>query len=125
MAFIKQNIAHYAKFFGLVEQEYMRAAARISGYLKKQNTIDTNTVAYALKFLIDTVEENEQKKEKMEFEYHFQDPRYRKWEFEIVKLYQQGSGSQKISKQISANKGPKIPKSTIERFIKNNTIKRK
>lgn len=123
MAFVKQNIGRYARFFGLTEQEYMRAAARMAGYLNKQDAINTNTVAFALKFLIDTIEESE-RIEKQEFTYHFQNPRYKKHEIEIVKLYQAGFGSQKISKQI-ALKGPRIPKSSIERLLKKNAIKRK
>ncbi len=124
MAFVKQNIARYARFFGLTEQEYMRAAARIAGYLNKQDNISTNAVAFALKFLHETIGENEQKQEKQEFLYNFQDPRYKKYQLEIVKLYQAGLGAQKISNQI-ANKGPKIPKSSVERFLKKNAIKRK
>jgi len=125
MAFVKQNIARYARFFGLTEQEYMRAAARIAGYLNKQDNINTNAVAFALKFLHETIGENEQKREKQEFEYHLQDPRYRKFELEIVKLYQSGLGALRISNTIKENKGSKIPKSTIERFLKKNAIKRK
>ncbi len=93
--------------------------------MNKQDAINTNAVAYSLKFLKDTIEENVQKQEKQEFLYHFQDPRYRKYEFEIVKLFQSGMGAQKISAQITANKGPKIPKSSVERFLKKNAIRRK
>ena len=120
MAFVKQNIA---RFFGLTEQEYMRASARIAGYLSKQKEVNANAIAFALKFLIETIGENEQKQE---FLYNFQDPRYKKYQFKIVKLYQAGLGAQRISKQIAAYKGcPKIPKSSIERFLKKNAIKRK
>ncbi len=125
MAFVKQNIARYSRFFGLTEQEYMRASARIVGYLSKQKEVNANAIAFALKFLMDTIVENEQKQEKQEFLYNFQDPRYKKYQFKIVKLYQAGLGAQRISKQIAAYKGPKIPKSSIERFLKKNAIKRK
>jgi len=123
MAFVNKKRTRYARFFGLSQDEYMRAAGRIAGYLNKHGT-ESATIADALKFLIDTIEEARAKVEKAEFSYHFRSPSYKKWELEIVKLYQKGLGEKRISDEIVLKKGPRIPKSTIRRFLKQNGIKR-
>ncbi|RUM45429.1 MAG: hypothetical protein DSY46_02945 [Hydrogenimonas sp.] len=123
MAFANKRRSRIARKFGISEDNLMRAAARINGYIGRHGC-ETAVIADALRFLIDTIEEVEAKTEKKEFSYHFQTVKYRKWEPEIIKLYQKDYGAKRISDAIVSKKGPRIPKSSIERFLKRNSIKR-
>ena len=117
--------AAIAKKFGITENDLLRAAGRIAGYLSKHCcTCEAPAVADALRFLADTIEEVEEKREKAEFAHHFRNPSHRKWEIEVVRLYQSGYGAKRISDAIADRKGPRIPKSTIERFLVKNGITR-
>ena len=109
----KKNII--ARKFGVSANTIERAAGRMQGYLVKQN-LSIRNIILSLYFLIDTIEEETEKDIHDRLYYHLQNPKYREKETEIIDLYLQGFGYQKISKQL------KIPKSTIERFIKNNNI---
>ena len=121
--FTNKRRAAIARKFGLTDKELLRAAGRISGYLAKHGC-EPPVVADALRFLADTIEEAEERQERAEFAHHFRDPAWRKWEIEVVRLFQAGYGAKRISDAIAAKKGPKIPKSTIERFLAKNGITR-
>ena len=121
--FTNKRRATIAKKLGLTDKELLRAAGRISGYLAKHGC-EPPVVADALRFLADTIEEAKEKHEKAEFAHHFRTPAWRKWEIEVVKLYHQGHGAKRISDAITDRKGPRIPKSTIERFLSKNGITR-
>lgn len=115
--FPKQQTAKIARYFGISADAAERAAGRINGYLQKFGT-NPKTVAYALNYLIDEIDKQKEKISKKDLEYHFQNPKFRKKEPDIIDLYLQGFGAQRISKIV------KIPKSTIENFIKKNNIRR-
>ena len=121
--FANKRRATIAKKFGLTDKELLRAAGRISGYLAKHGCrCEAPMIADALRFLADTIEEAQDQRERAEFAYHIRDPSHRKWEIEVVKLFHIGYGAKRISDAVSAKKGPKIPKSTIERFLAKNGI---
>ena len=104
-----------ARKFGVSADKIERAAGRMQGYLSKQG-LSVRNIIFALDFLIDTIEEETEKDIKDRLFYHFKNPKHREKEPVIIDLYLQGFGAQRISRQL------KIPKSTIERFIKNNNI---
>ena len=117
--------AAIAKRFGITEDELLRGAGRVAGYLSKHGCrCEAPMIADALRFLADTIEEAEERREKAEFAHHFRTPAWRKWEIEVVRLYQAGHGAKRISDAIAAKKGPRIPKSTVERFLSKNGIVR-
>ena len=106
---------YVAKKFNVSTDVIERSAGRMQGYLIKQG-LSVRNIIFALGFLIDTIEEETEKDVKDKLYYHLKNPKHREKETEIINLYMQGFGSQRISKIL------KIPKSTIERFIKNNNI---
>ena len=121
--FTNKRRAAIARKFGLTDKELLRAAGRISGYLVKHGC-EPPVVADALRFLVATIDEAQGQRERAEFAHHFRSPSHRKWEIEVVRMYHQGYGAKRISDAIAAKKGPRIPKSTVERFLKKNGIVR-
>jgi len=123
MAFPRKKIGTMAQFFGIDDDQMERACGRMAGYLAKHGVTPANVLT-ALYLLKETVEEYEHERRTEGFVYHFQNPKFRKYETEVVKLFQDGYGAKRISDAIIAKKGPRIPKTTIERFLSNNRIKR-
>ena len=121
--FSRQRRKGIAKKLGVSDAQLGEIAARIGGYLNKHGTA-VPAVIDSLRFLIETIEEARERQERAEFAHHFRTPAWRKWEIEVVKLYHQGHGAKRISDAITDRKGPRIPKSTIERFLSKNGITR-
>jgi len=114
-----------AKFFGISDKEMVRAAARMAGHLRRiDGEIDEFAVLSALIFLRSTIEEARKERERGGLAYHLRSPSHQKWEMEIIRLYHQGYGAKRISDAIAQKKGPRIGKTTIERFISKNCIRR-
>lgn len=104
-----------AKKFGCSVDALERGAGRMQGYIRKKG-ISVRNIIFALDFLLDTIQEEKQKDMKEVLQYHFRDPKHRQKEQQIIDLYLEGYGAQRISKVV------KIPKSTIENFLRKNQI---
>jgi len=115
--FYNQKLSFNAKRLSMSDKALQRAAGRMEGYLYKHG-LSVQSIIYALDYLIATKEEEEAKIKKLELVYHLQNPKHRKKEQQIIEMFMDGFGAQRISKEL------KIPKSTIENFIRKNNITR-
>jgi len=121
--FSSRRRSRTARALGLSDDELLRAAGRIAGYVAKHGA-DAPVIADALRFLVDTIDAARAAREDGGWRYHFRSPSHRKWEMEVVRLYHQGWGAKRISDAIAQKKGPRIGKTTIERFLAKNGITR-
>ncbi len=123
MSFFEQKKKKTAQFFGVSKDTLERSAGRMKGYLEKKglNVID---IIYSLQFLLDEIEKEQDKLNKIKFDYNFRDEKIRKYQFKIIDLFRQGYGAQRIAKFLYQTYKIKISKSSVENFLKQNNITR-
>jgi len=123
MSFFEQKKKKTATFFRVSTDTLERAAGRVSGYLKNKG-ISVVDVIYSLQFLIQEIEQEQEKIKKINFIYNFRDSKARKYQFKVIELFKSEYGAQRISKFLQQNYNLKISKSAIENFLKQNNITR-
>lgn len=113
----------YSKFLGLDEDSYMLFLKRYVYFLRSQKQLNKKSVEAGF-FILDEIKKDVAKREAEKFIYKTKNIKILKYKNEIVKLYEGGAGVVKISNIIKQHHNCSISKSSIQRFVQANSIKR-
>jgi len=113
----------YAKLLGIDEESYQLFIKRYVYFLRSQKQLNKRSVAAGF-FILLEIQNEILKRESEKRLYRTKNIKILKYRDEIVELYQRGSGVVKISNIIKQNHNCSISKSSIQRFIQTNNIKR-
>jgi len=113
----------YEKILNLDHEELELFIKRYTHYLKSQELLSKNSVLNGF-FILADIRQQKDKTEALKAKYRSKNRYIIRYRDEIIELYKNGLGYVRISKQLEVNHKVKVSKSSIERFIKNNGIKR-
>ena len=113
----------YSKFFNLDEESYQEFIKRYVYFLRSQKQLNKRSVPAGF-FILDEIQKNLAKREAEKILYRTKNIKILKYRDEIVALYKNGAGVVKISNIIKQNHNCAISKSSIQRFVDANQIKR-
>ena len=113
----------YERLLGLDEDELKLFLKRYTYYLKSKKELSPNMVLNGF-FILDDIRMEKDKIDALRAKYKSKNKYIIKYRDEIIELYKNGLGYVRISKQLEVNHKVKVSKSSIERFIKTNGIKR-
>jgi hypothetical protein len=105
------------------EESYQLFIKRYVYFLRSQKQLNKRSVAAGF-FILLEIQNEILKRESEKRLYRTKNIKILKYRDEIVELYQRGSGVVKISNIIKQNHNCSISKSSIQRFIQANNIKR-
>jgi len=114
----------YQNLLGLDEMELNQFIKRYTNYLRSKSEITSNILLNGL-FILDDIIQEQYKRQALVTKYTSKNLYVSKYKEEIIESYQNGNGYVKISNQLKVNHNVSVSKSTIERFVKQNNIKRK
>jgi transcription termination factor Rho len=121
--FTENKRKKYERLLGLDDNELKSFLKRYSYYLKGQDELSPNAILNGF-FILANIRDEKDKTEALKAKYKSKNKYIIKYRDEIIELYKNGFGYVRISKQLDVNHKVKVSKSSIERFIKNNGIKR-
>ncbi len=113
----------YERLLNLDEDELKSFLKRYTYYLKSKEELSPNMVLNGF-FILADIRMEKDKIEALRAKYKSKNKYIIKYRDEIIELYKNGLGYVRISKQLDVNHKVKVSKSSIERFIKNNGIRR-
>ena len=113
----------YSKLLGVDEEGYQLFIKRYVYFLRSQKQLNKRSVAAGF-FILAEVQNEILKRESEKLLYKTKNIKILKYRDEIIELYKRGSGVVKISNIINQNHNCSISKSSIQRFIQANKIKR-
>ena len=113
----------YEKILNLDHEELELFIKRYTHYLKSQELLSKNSVLNGF-FILADIRQQKDKTEALKAKYRSKNRYIIRYRDEIIELYKNGLGYVRISKQLEVNHKVKVSKSSIERFIKTNGIKR-
>lgn len=113
----------YQQLLSLDEEELKLFLKRYTYYLKSKKSLSPNLVLNGF-FIFNDIRTEKDKKEALKAKYRSKNKYIIKYRDKIINLYQSGLGYVRISKQLEVDHKVKVSKSSIERFIKANRIKR-
>jgi len=96
---------------------------RMSGFLNNRKIISKRNIADSL-FILQEMQKREQEEDIKKMRQVIRNPLLMKYKTKIIELYKAGYGYVRISKTLKIDHNVDISKSTIERFIKRNGLKR-
>jgi len=96
---------------------------RMAGFLHSRKVISKRNLADSF-FILEEIQKKEKEEEARQLRTVITNPIVLKYKTKIEELYKAGYGYVRISKILKIDHNVSISKSTIERFIKNNGIKR-
>jgi hypothetical protein len=121
--FTENKRKKYERLLNLDEDELKLFLKRYSYYLKSKKELSPNIILNGF-FILDDIRTEKDKTEALKAKYKSKNKYIIRYRDEIIELYQNGLGYVRISKQLDVDHKVKVSKSSIERFIKNNGIKR-
>lgn len=121
--FSENKKIRYQRLLNLDELEFNQFIKRYTNYLRSKSEITSNIVLNGL-FILDDIILEKHKKEALRVKYVSKNKYIVKYSDEIINLYKNGFGYVKISSLLKVNHNVSVSKSSIERFIKANNIKR-
>lgn len=113
----------YSKLLGIDEEGYQIFIKRYVYFLRSQKQLNKKSVAAGF-FILAEVQNEILKRESEKLLYKTKNIKILKYRDEIVALYKGGCGVVKVSNIIKQNHNCSISKSSIQRFIQTNDIKR-
>ena len=114
----------YSKLLGIDEESYQIFIKRYVYFLRSQKQLNKKSVAAGL-FILDEIQKEILKRESEKLLYKTKNIKILKYRDEIIELYKSGCGVVKCSSIIKQNHNCAISKSSIQRFIQSNNIKRR
>ena len=121
--FTEQKLNSYAKLLDLTVEELNQFMKRYKNYLLSKEEITKNVLINGL-FILEEITTEKWLEEANKIKYRTKNLIILKYMDEITKLYEQGMGTVKISNHIFLNHKVKLSKSSLDRFISSNNIKR-
>ena len=121
--FTEQKLSSYGKLLGLTIEELNYFIKRYKSYLLSKEEITKNVLINGL-FILEEITTEKWVEESAKKIYKSKNLIIHKYMEEIIKLYEQGMGTIKISNHIYLNHKVRISKSSLDRFISSNNIKR-
>ena len=121
--FTENRRKQYEKLLNLDDEGLELFIKRYTHYLKSQELLSKNSVLNGF-FILADIRQQKDKTEALKAKYRSKNRYIIRYRDEIIELYKNGLGYVRISKQLEVNHKVKVSKSSIERFIKNNGIKR-
>jgi len=113
----------YSKLLGVDEEGYQIFIKRYVYFLRSQKQLNKRSVAAGF-FILAEVQNEILKRNSEKLLYGTKNIKILKYRDEIIELYKIGSGVVKISNILKQNHNCSISKSSIQRFIQANNIKR-
>jgi hypothetical protein len=113
----------YAKLLGIDEESYQIFIKRYVYFLRSQKQLNKKSVGAGF-FILLEIQNEILKRESKKRLYRTKNIKILKYRDEIIELYKRGSGVVKISNIIKQNHNCSISKSSIQRFLQTNNIKR-
>ena len=113
----------YSKLLGVDEEGYQIFIKRYVYFLRSQKQLNKKSVAAGF-FILAEVQNEILKRNSEKLLYGTKNIKILKYRDEIIELYKIGSGVVKISKILKQNHNCSISKSSMQRFIQANNIKR-
>jgi len=121
--FTEQKLVTYANLLGLTVKELNSFMKRYKNYLLSKEEISKNVLINGL-FILEEITTDKWAEEANKKTYKSKNLIIHKYMDEIIELYEQGMGTIKISNHVYLNHKVKISKSSLDRFIASNNIKR-
>jgi len=121
--FTEQKLITYANLLGLTVEELNQFMKRYKNYLLSKEEITKNVLLNGF-FILEQITTDKWIEEANKKTYKSKNLIIHKYMKEIIELYEQGMGTIKISTHIYLNHKVKISKSSLDRFISSNNIKR-
>jgi len=121
--FTEQKLVTYANLLGLTVEELNSFMKRYKNYLLSKEEITKNVLINGL-FILEEITTDKWAEEANKKIYKSKNLIIHKYMDEVIKLYKSGIGTIKISNHIYLNHKVKISKSSLDRFISSNNIKR-
>ena len=121
--FTEQKLVTYANLLGLTVEELNQFMKRYKNYILSKEEITKNVLINGL-FILEEITTDKWAEEANKKTYKSKNLIIHKYMDEITELYELGMGSIKISNHIFLNHRIRLSKSSIDRFISSNNIKR-
>lgn len=121
--FTEQKLITYSNLLGLTVAELNFFMKRYKNYLLSKEEITKNVLINGL-FILEEITTDKWAEEANKKIYKSKNLIIHKYMDEVIKLYKSGIGTIKISNHIYLNHKVKISKSSLDRFISSNNIKR-
>ncbi|RLA77899.1 MAG: hypothetical protein DRG78_16380 [Epsilonproteobacteria bacterium] len=121
--FTEQKLITYSNLLGLTVEELNSFMKRYKNYLLSKEEITKNVLINGL-FILEEITTDKWAEEANKKIYKSKNLIIHKYMDEIIELYEQGMGSIKISNHIYLMHRIRLSKSSIDRFISSNNIKR-
>jgi len=121
--FSEQKLNSYGKLLGLTVEELNYFMKRYKSYLLSKEEITKNVLINGL-FILEEIITDKWLEEANKIKYQTKNLIILKYMEEITELYEQGMGTVKISNHIFLNHKVRLSKSSLDRFISSNNIKR-
>ena len=121
--FTEQKLITYSNLLGLTVEELNQFMKRYKNYLLSKEDITKNVLINGL-FILEEITTDKWAEEANKIKYRTKNLIILKYINEITELYEKGMGTIKISNHIYLNHKVKLSKSTLDRFISSNNIKR-
>ena len=121
--FSENKRKRYMRLLDLEEEELTLFLKRYNYYLKSKKEISPNIILNGF-FILDDMRTKRDKEKALRAKYRSRNKYIIKYRDEILKLYQEGFGFTRISKQLEVNHKIKVSRSSLYRFIKSNNIEK-